>query len=150
LATLSEAGMTLSPDKCYIGFHSVRLLGHVVDRFGLSTLDEKVEAISSMKFPRYLHELELFIGLSNYYRHFIARYAGIMEPLQSLKTKLLRGSEHKNKRQRAVYTKSKGLEPPTNAELFAFNAIKESLCSKFLYHGPRVNALVQTIEKPVT
>jgi hypothetical protein len=35
LATLSEAGMTLSPNKCYIGFHSVRLLGHVVDRFGV-------------------------------------------------------------------------------------------------------------------
>src|SRR6202035_1319877 len=50
LATLSAAGITLSPDKCYVGFHSIKLLGHIVDRFGLSTLEEKVEAITSMRF----------------------------------------------------------------------------------------------------
>jgi hypothetical protein len=112
LATLSQAGFTLSPDKCYVGYHSIRLLGHVVDRFGLSTLEDKVEAIQKMRFPEYLHELELFIGLSGYYRHFIARYAAIVEPLQSLKTKLLKGAERKNKRQRAGYTKSKNWKNP--------------------------------------
>jgi len=97
LTTLSEMGCTLSPDKCYLGYHSVKLLGHVVNRFGLSTQEDKVEAIANMRFPKYLHELELFIGLSGYYRHFIARYAAIIEPLQNLKTKLLKGAERKNK-----------------------------------------------------
>jgi hypothetical protein len=99
-AEFSRSGLTLSPDKCYLGYHSLRVLGHVVDRFGLSTLEDKVSAIVSMRFPEYLHELELFIGLSGYYRHFIGRFAAIVEPLQSLKTRLLKGAERKNKRQR--------------------------------------------------
>src|SRR6202043_1449617 len=53
----SRAGLTLSPDKCYLGYHSLKVLGHVVDRFGLSTLEDKVSAIASMRFPEYLHEL---------------------------------------------------------------------------------------------
>jgi hypothetical protein len=43
--------MILSPDKGYIGFHSVEFLGHVVTRFGLSTLNEKVEARKSRPSP---------------------------------------------------------------------------------------------------
>ena len=50
LTTLSEAGMTLSPDKCYVGYHSVQLLGHVVDRFGLSTLAEKYLLLPACNF----------------------------------------------------------------------------------------------------
>src|SRR2546423_11017001 len=42
--------------------------------------------------PQYLHESELLVGLSGCYRHFIARYAAIIEPLQSLKTRPLKGS----------------------------------------------------------
>jgi len=76
-------------------YHSVKFLRHVVNRFGLSTLNEKVEAISAIEFPRNLHELELFLGLSDYYGGFVASYAAIMEPLLNLKTKLLKGSERK-------------------------------------------------------
>jgi hypothetical protein len=126
----SQAGLTLSPEKCYLGYHSLKVLSHVVDRFGLSTMEEKVSAISSMKFPEYLHELELFIGLSGYYRHFIARYAAIIEPLQSLKTRLLKGAARKNKRQRSVYTKSKKLDTPTEAQLHSVRGRSHSLVTR--------------------
>src|SRR5579859_5528504 len=98
LRTLASVSMTLSLDKCHIAFHSVQLLGHVVDRFSLSTLSEKVSAIASMEFPVHLKDLELFIGLSGYYRHFIARYAALIEPLQKRKTSMLKGITRKGRR----------------------------------------------------
>jgi hypothetical protein len=122
----------------------MKVLGYLVDRFGLSTLEDKVSAIASMRFPEYLHELELFICLSGYYRHFIARYAAIIQPLQSLKTAMLKGADRKNKRQRQAYTKSKSLNKPTEAELLSFQAIKDALCSKtvLIHHDGNLPLLI--------
>jgi hypothetical protein len=141
LATLSELGMTLSPDKCYIGYHSVQLLGHVVDRFGLSTLPEKVAAISTMQFPKNLKELELFIGLSGYYRHFIAHYAALIEPLQKRKTAMLRGVARRGK-DRSSYTKVIG--DPTETERMSFQLIKDALCSPnlLMHHNQKLPLLI--------
>jgi len=144
LGEFSRVGLTLSPGKCFIGYHSLKVLGHVVDRFGLSTTEDKVAAISSMRFPEYLHELELFIGLSGYYRHFVARYAAIVEPLQALKTRLLKGAARKNKRQRSVYTRSTKLDTPSEAQLLSFNTIKDALCSKtvLIHHDHKLPLLI--------
>ena len=48
LQTLAEVGMTLLPNKCYVRFHSLVLLGHKVDQYGLSTLQQKV---TNLEFP---------------------------------------------------------------------------------------------------
>lgn len=64
LGMMESLGMTLSPAKCYVGYHSVELLGHHVDRFGRSTLEQKVEAIANLHFPINLRELEYFLGLT--------------------------------------------------------------------------------------
>jgi hypothetical protein len=141
----------LASDKCYIGYHSLKVLGHVVDRFGLSTQEEKVSAIASMKFLQYLHELVLFIGLSGYYRHFIARYAAIVEPLQSFKTQLLKGTNRKSKWQRSVYTKSKRLKASSEAQWESFEAIKKALCSKTVAtrcHASPELASIITVRSP--
>ena len=44
----------------------------------------KIEAISSYPAPRNPKELKQFLGLSNYYRRFIAGYSKIAEPLYKL------------------------------------------------------------------
>jgi hypothetical protein len=141
LATLSELGMTLSPDKCCIGYHSVQLLGHVVDRYGLSTLPEKVSAIASMQFPKHLKELELFIGLSGYYRHFIARYAALIEPLQKRKTTMLRGVSRRGK-DRSSHARK--IENPSQLEITSFQIIKDALCSPniLVHHDQKLPLLV--------
>jgi hypothetical protein len=81
LQLLKDLGMTLSPDKCYMTYHSIQLLGHQVDRFGLSILSDKISAIETIRFPSTLYELEIFVGLSGYYRHFVARYTALIESL---------------------------------------------------------------------
>lgn len=37
-------GLSLSPEKSYVGFESVELLGFYVDAFGLSTTKERTQA----------------------------------------------------------------------------------------------------------
>jgi len=58
--TFAGTGMTLASTKCYIGYHSIELLGHVVDRF----------------------------GLDGYYRFFIEQFRYKANPLNKLKMEL--------------------------------------------------------------
>ena len=142
LNCLAAAGMTLSPEKCYVGFHSVQLLGRMVDRYGLSTVKEKTDAISKIPFPKTLCDLEHFLGLANYYRTFVGRYAGITDPLQNLKTQLLRGSPRKG-RQRDTYTRTKLINNPTQLEIASFEETKRILCSPnaLTHHDPTLPLL---------
>jgi hypothetical protein len=141
--TLSEVGMTLSPDKCYIGYHSLQLLGHKVDRFSLSTLSEKVSVISSMEFPVHLKDLELFIGLSGYYMHFIARYTALIEPLQKRKTSMLKGVDSRERHGKTSVA-AKLVDKPTEAEQTSFQLFKDALCSPTLlvHHDQKLPLLI--------
>jgi hypothetical protein len=134
LNCLAALGMTLSPEKCYVGYHSVQLLGRMVDRYGLSTIKERTDALAQIQFPKTLRELEHFMGIANYYRYYIGRYAGITDPLQNLKTRCYRGSPRKG-RLRENFTRSKQIINPSKLELASFEEIKRILCSpNFLVH----------------
>ena len=143
LSIFASLGMTLSPDKCHVAYHSIELLGHKVDRFGLSTLKEKIDAIASLQYPKTLDELEYFLGLTGYYRHFVARYAGIADPLQQLKTRLLKGSARLKRRQRQALTKNSTVPEPTEVDLASFKLLKDALCSDLLliHHDPTLPLL---------
>lgn len=73
--------MSLSPKKSFLGYPSVTLLGQEVDSLGMTTSAEKIAAISSLRFPHSLRDLEGFLGLTGYLRSSIARYAQLAEPL---------------------------------------------------------------------
>jgi hypothetical protein len=87
---LSDLGITLKARKCYLGFHSVELLGYLVDRLGLMTTEAKSDAIATISFPATLSQLEYFIGLTNWNRHLVPYYAQRVAPLQTCKTALLK------------------------------------------------------------
>ena len=59
-----DYNLGLSPTKTYLGYPSVPLLGKKVDAFGLSTPKDKLEAITKLKFPQTLTQLEAYIGLT--------------------------------------------------------------------------------------
>ncbi|KAK7992138.1 hypothetical protein PG988_000932 [Apiospora saccharicola] len=83
-------------DKCHFAQPGLKALGHHVSRLGLSTLDEKVEAISKLAMPRNLQELESGLGLMGYYRSFIHNFAILSAPLQDLKSLGFKGAPPKN------------------------------------------------------
>lgn len=84
LNEIAKIGLTLDPDKAYIGFKSIDLLGHVVNRFGLATQEKKVKAMMSLPKPENLHDLRSMLGYFGYYRKFVENYAQIVEPLSKL------------------------------------------------------------------
>ena len=63
ISVLKDAGITLLVKKYYIGFYSIKLLGKLVDRFGLATLLSRLEAITKLEEPKLLSILESFIGI---------------------------------------------------------------------------------------
>src|SRR5258708_10953158 len=67
LSAIAKANITLSPPKCHIGYQSLILLGQKVSRLGVSTHQEKVDAIQAVKPPTKDQELKAFLGMINYF-----------------------------------------------------------------------------------
>jgi hypothetical protein len=114
LQILQNAGLYLSPKKCHLAYHSVKLLGRMVDRLGLSTLRERAEAVQKLQFPATLQQLETFIGSANYNRAHVPYYAALIAPLEELKRDLLRKAPPKGT-QRKRFTAKCSLQSPTEA-----------------------------------
>src|SRR5437773_3927924 len=120
-------------------YPSVELLGFRVNALGQSTTAEKIEAWTKLQFPARLNDLETFIGSTGYVRHLIPYYAQFIEPLQRRKTKLLAEGRKEgkvvigNRSKRQAFTRSKTYEP-TEAELFAFQAIKDQIATGRMLH----------------
>jgi transposase InsO family protein len=131
---MEKANLALNPKKCRIAFRKIELLGHVVDQFGVYTLEAKTAAIRNMAFPTTLAELEYFLGLTGYYRQFVEFYALKAAPLRKLATDLTKGIRKENQK-RAVKADSVKVPPPSDIQMQAFNQLKEALSTEqFLIH----------------
>lgn len=84
LGAIANAGVTLSPPKCFIGFSSILLLGQKVSRLGLSTHQEKVQAILELNRPANVSDLQKFLGMVVYFSQYIPYYSFIAAPLFGL------------------------------------------------------------------
>ena len=84
LGAIERSGITLSPTKCHMFYDSILLLGHRVSRLGLSTHLEKVRAITELRRPGKVSELQTFLGMIVYFSAFIPFYADICSPLFGL------------------------------------------------------------------
>ena len=74
LGAIAKANITLSPPKCHIGYQSLILLGQCVSRLGISTHQEKIDAVDAMKPPTKVKELQMFLGFVNYFANYIPFY----------------------------------------------------------------------------
>lgn len=98
LERLVKYGLRLKREKCEFLKPSIRLLGRIVDSNGVHTDPKKVEAILQMPDPKSLKELEVFLGMVQYYAKYIPHLATLAAPLNSLKSKGARwkwGNEEK-------------------------------------------------------
>ena len=132
-AILEEYHITLNPHKTFLGFPSATVLGQRVNGFGLSTTQEKVEAVQRIQFPTYLNELEYFIGMTGWLRDYCPWFAQISHPLESLKAMLLKHAPP-NKRGRTEYCKRTKIVA-SDREIESFYVIKNFFGeAKFLIH----------------
>jgi hypothetical protein len=62
-------------------------LGHIISKDGIAVDPEKIEAIKGWTTPKNVTKVESFMGLTGYYRRFIARFSRITHPITSLQRK---------------------------------------------------------------
>ena len=124
----------LSPKKSYLGYPSVSLLGQRVSGFGMTTSEERIEAILALRFPENLSELDTYLGMTGYLRNYIRYYAQIVEPLQKRKTELAKAVPKGLGKSRKKHTLRVDLSP-TEAELRAFKHLQDQFRKpSFLTH----------------
>ncbi|ROT79099.1 hypothetical protein C7M84_002182 [Penaeus vannamei] len=83
----NHAGLTARPCKTEIGKSSIEYLGHCVGSGTSSTTGDKIKRVLNMAVPRTKKEVRSFLGLTGYYRQYIADYATIASPLTDLTRK---------------------------------------------------------------
>ena len=84
LGKITEAGLTINPEKCEFCRSQVRYLGFILQEGGLTVDPEKTRPILEYPAPRNLKQLRRFLGMSSWYRRFIPQFATISEPLTRL------------------------------------------------------------------
>ena len=84
LSKIQEAGFKLSKTKCEFFQKSIEYLGHVIDAKGLHKDPKKVDAILKLSAPTNIVELQSFLGVVNFYRHFIPNMATVASSLYAL------------------------------------------------------------------
>lgn len=81
---LSENGLKVQRNKCEFMKESIAYLGYVIDKCGLHTEKNKVDAIKNCPIPTTLMQLKSFLGMVNYYAKFIKKISTVLRPLYEL------------------------------------------------------------------
>ncbi len=84
LDRLQQYGLKVKREKCRFMVDSVTYLGHIIDREGLHTCQDKVQAISNAPRPNNVAEVRSFLGLVQYYAKFLPNLSTIVNPLNRL------------------------------------------------------------------
>ena len=71
---LRQHKLSVKRSKCFFGAPSVAYLGHVISAQGVAMDPSKVSTVDSWPRPRTVRALRGFLGLTGYYRKFIASY----------------------------------------------------------------------------
>uniref|UniRef100_A0A1X7VAN1 Reverse transcriptase domain-containing protein n=1 Tax=Amphimedon queenslandica TaxID=400682 RepID=A0A1X7VAN1_AMPQE len=81
---LTEYGIILNPTKCSFGQPSLQFLGHTIYHNGIHPLHTKVSAVQDFPLPKSQQHIHKFLGMINFYHHFIPGCAKLLHPLHSL------------------------------------------------------------------
>ncbi len=117
---LRKYNLSVRLDKCVFAQSRVEQFGLVISEEGVRPSPENVTKVEAYPRPNNTKELKRFLGMSNYYREFVPKYAEISEPLQELERK----------------------ETPyvwTEVRENAFSAIKKQIASNCLLNFPDWN-----------
>ena len=68
---LSEAGITVKPSKCYLGYAIIDYVGHRIGTGEIRTKSDKVDKVKRATIPTNVTQVRSFLGLTGYYRKFI-------------------------------------------------------------------------------
>lgn len=75
LTALESNSLVVNSKKCVFGQQEVSYLGHTISGDGVDADKDKIRAILGWELPKTLRELRGFLGLTGYYRKYVAKYA---------------------------------------------------------------------------
>ena len=84
LQHLESAGVTLNPKKCEFSKGSLKFLGHIINKKGISADPEKVHAITELPPPTNISELRRVMGMINQLGKFLPNRAEMTRPMTAL------------------------------------------------------------------
>ena len=84
LEKLRQNGLHARPNKCCFHARSVTFLGYIVSPDGIQMDPSRVSTILEWPVPESVHDIQVFLGLANYYRRFIEGYSRIVLPITDL------------------------------------------------------------------
>ena len=73
--SLKKFNLKIKPKKCQFFSTSVLFLGHVLSAEGISANPGKVDKVKTWPVPKSIKQVQSFLGLASYYRHFIPHFA---------------------------------------------------------------------------
>ena len=129
LTASGNYGLTYKPSKCSFGLKRLKFLGHIISAKGYEVDPKEVRSIREFPQPEICQKVKSFLGLCNYYRKYIARFAHIAAPLYQM-TNGLRPQD------KVSWTKE-GFE--------AFEDLKEKLATAPVLHFVKEGAQIQII-----
>jgi len=84
LSVLRQHKLVAKPSKCNFCKSELEYLGHIVSAEGIRTDPRKVQAVADWPTPQTQKQLMGFLGLANFYRRFVRRFAHTALPLTAL------------------------------------------------------------------
>ena len=81
---LEENDLYVKLEKCKWKVREVGFLGVVIGPEGIRMEEEKVKGVLDWSTPKYVKDVQKFLGLANYYRQFIKGFASIARPLYDI------------------------------------------------------------------
>ena len=87
LQRLRDYNLRAHVDKCSFFREEITYCGHKINANGLHKTQEKIEAVINAPVPENVTQLRAFLGLVNYYSHFLPNMASLLHPLYQLPKK---------------------------------------------------------------
>lgn len=84
LARLAQAGIKLSPEKCFFLQIKTKFLGHVVGPESVEPYPDKCNKVRDFPTPTNPDQLRSFLAAAGYYHKFIKDFSKIAKPLNDL------------------------------------------------------------------
>lgn len=81
---LREAGLRLTPSKCFCAQKSIHYLGHILSKEGILPHSSKFEQVKNLSVPRNASDVKRVLGLFNFYKKFVQGYSKICAPFFGL------------------------------------------------------------------
>ena len=81
---LEENNLYVKLEKCKWKVREVGFLGVVIGSNGIKMEEGKVKGVLNWPTPKYVKDVQKFLGLANYYRRFIEGFTFIARPLHNM------------------------------------------------------------------